>query len=280
LEKSEKLTKKWLKKINLDEEIPVITGFWWWDENWNVYLFDRWWSDYVGTLVWKFLDAKIIEIWTDVDWVMSADPKKVKNPIIWEQLNYVVCAEFAIVWAKVLHPKTISPAQEKNIPIYIKNTFNPEAKWTKICKEDSKGLKGINIDDEQILIKFIDPTMLWWYGYVYSVLEILNDEKTKLDVIWTTETSFGISLKVKDFTPKLKNRLLWLSNTFKISIYDNITKVSLVGDNINFKVLSYFKEEIIMVSTSPYWKLLTIFVKTKNSKKLLNDLHNKIFKNV
>jgi bifunctional aspartokinase / homoserine dehydrogenase 1 len=58
---------------------------------------------------------------------MSADPRIVKNPILWGELDYAICAEFALAGAKVLHPKTISPIQRKGIPVIIKNTFNPEA---------------------------------------------------------------------------------------------------------------------------------------------------------
>jgi aspartate kinase len=209
---------------------------------------------------------------------MSADPRIVKNPIIWKELDYKVCAEFAIVWAKVLHPKTISPAQEKSIPVYIKNTFNPKAPWTKICKKKGKGLKWINIDDKQVLLNFVDPTMLWGYGQIYSALEILYKERVGVDVLGTTETSFSFSLKSKHFTPELKEKLLDLKKSFDIWIYEDVTKISLVWDSIDdFKFLADLKEDIIMVSTWAYWKLLTILVKTKDSKKLLKTLHKRIF---
>jgi len=91
---------------------------------------------------------------------MSADPRIVKDAILWEKLDYSVCAEFALVGAKVLHPKTISPLQEVNIPVIIKNTFNPEAEGTKITQIKSKGIKGIHIDTKQTILSFIDPTMI------------------------------------------------------------------------------------------------------------------------
>jgi aspartokinase len=139
-------------------------------------------------------------------------------------------------------------------------------------------LKGINIDDKQVLLNFVDPTMLGGYGHVYSALKILNDEKVGVDVLGTTETSFSFSLKSKHFSPELREKLLELGKQFEISIYEEISKISIVGDSIDdFKFLADMKEEIIMVSTGTYGKLLTILVKTKDPKKLLNHLHNQIF---
>lgn len=277
-EKSEKVISQWALEINLDNEIPVITWFGWWDENNDTYLFDRWWSDYVGSLVGRFLKADAIEIWTDVDWIMSADPRIVENPILWEELDYWVCAEFALVWAKVLHPKTISPAQEKFIPVYIKNTFNPDFRWTKICNKVDKWIKWINIDNEQVLLNFIDPTMIWWYWYVYQVVKILNDAKISLDALATTETSFSISIKSKLFTNELKDKLTNFNENFKVNIYENITKISIVWDTIdNYDILWNINEDIIMVTSWAYWKSLTVFVFNDDKSNLLKKLHKNIF---
>ncbi|MDD3793740.1 MAG: aspartate kinase [Candidatus Gracilibacteria bacterium] len=276
--KSEDLMGKWIEKINLSKEIPVITGFGGGDDEGDVYLFDRGGSDYVGSLVGRFLKANSIEIWTDVDGIMSADPRTVKNPILWDELDYAVCAEFALVGAKVLHPKTISPAQEKFIPVYIKNTFNPTAKGTKICKKIDKGLKGINIDSDQVLLNFIDPTMIGGYGYVYHVVKILYDEKISIDAIATTETSFSISIKSKSFSKELSEKFFGLHEHFQINIYENVTKISFVGDTINdYTALSYIEDEIIMVTGGAYGKSLTAFVKTDDAKGLLVKLHDKVF---
>lgn len=277
--KSEEIIDRWIKKINLDIEIPVVTWFWWGDESSDVCLFDRWGSDYVWSLMWRFLNADAIEIWTDVDGIMSADPRIVENPILWNELDYGVCAEFALVWAKVLHPKTISPAQEKFIPVYIKNTFKPTLEWTKICKKQDKWLKWINIDNEQVLLNFVDPTMIWWYWYVYQIVKILNDEKISLDALATTETSFSISIKSKVFNDTLKQKLLHFNEDFQVNIYENITKISFVWDSIgNYDILwSFEEEEIIMVTSWAYWKSLTVFVFNNNKEDLLRKLHKNVF---
>lgn len=89
-------------------------------------------SDYTASLVGAALDASVIEIWTDVDGIMTEDPKKMKNALLIPEITYEKAEEMAYNGAKVIHPKTIRPAVLKNIPIYVKNTFNPSGSGTKI----------------------------------------------------------------------------------------------------------------------------------------------------
>lgn len=95
-------------------------------------------SDYTASILGAALDASTIEIWTDVDGLMTADPRKVKNAIIIPEISYEKAEEMANAGAKVIHPKTMRPARLKNIPIYIKNTFNPKGKGTKISNPSSR----------------------------------------------------------------------------------------------------------------------------------------------
>lgn len=89
-------------------------------------------SDYTASLVGAALDAGVIEIWTDVDGIMTEDPKKMKDALLIPEITYEKAEEMAYNGAKVIHPKTIRPAVLKNIPIYVKNTFNPGGSGTRI----------------------------------------------------------------------------------------------------------------------------------------------------
>lgn len=89
-------------------------------------------SDYTASLVGAALRAAAIEIWTDVDGLMTADPRKIKEAVTIAEISYEEAERMANSGAKVIHPKTMRPAQLKNIPIYIKNTFNPRGRSTKI----------------------------------------------------------------------------------------------------------------------------------------------------
>lgn len=92
-------------------------------------------SDYTASLVGAALDASIIEIWTDVDGLMTADPRKTKQAVTIPSISYEEAEQMANEGAKVIHPKTMKPARLKGIPIYIKNTFNPEGGYTKISND-------------------------------------------------------------------------------------------------------------------------------------------------
>ena len=92
-------------------------------------------SDYTASLVGAALDASVVEIWTDVDGLMTADPRVAKNAVTIPQISYEEAEKMANAGAKVIHPKTMQPAREKSIPIYIKNTFNPKGNYTKICQK-------------------------------------------------------------------------------------------------------------------------------------------------
>lgn len=89
-------------------------------------------SDYTASLVGAGLNAEVIEIWTDVDGIMTEDPKKMKDALLIPEITYEKAEEMAYNGAKVIHPKTIRPAVLKNIPIYVKNTFNPKGSGTRI----------------------------------------------------------------------------------------------------------------------------------------------------
>jgi len=116
-------------------KISVVGGFIASSKNGITTTLGRGGSDYTAALIGAALNASSIEIWTDVDGLMTADPRKEKNATIISEISYEKAEEMALAGAKVIHPKTMKPARLKNIPIYIKNTFNPKGKGTKISNE-------------------------------------------------------------------------------------------------------------------------------------------------
>ena len=104
-------------------------------------------SDYTASIIAAALDADVLEIWTDVDGFMTADPRVIPNAYVINELSYVEAMELCNFGAKVVYPPTIYPVCVKNIPIRIKNTFNPDAEGTiiKQCVEsNTKAIKGIS----------------------------------------------------------------------------------------------------------------------------------------
>jgi aspartate kinase len=144
-------------------EVPVITGFIGATADGVVTTLGRGGSDYSGAIVGAAIDADEVWIYTDVDGVMTADPRVVKGVQTLESLSYLEMSELAYFGAKVLHPKTILPALEKGIPIRIKNTFNPSHPGTVVVgrtDEGGGGLKGVTAIRAQSLVTIAGRGML------------------------------------------------------------------------------------------------------------------------
>src|SRR5206468_7563453 len=122
--------------------IPVVTGFRGATREGLCTTLGRGGSDYSGTIVGASLDASEIWIWTDVDGVMTADPRLVSAARIIPEISYREAIELSFFGAKVLHPKTIQPVMKKKIPVWIKNSFNPSCVGTKICAAAQNGQAG------------------------------------------------------------------------------------------------------------------------------------------
>ncbi len=128
IENSYKLISKNLK----NKALSVVGGFIASTKDGITTTLGRGGSDYTASLIGAALDVNVVEIWTDVDGIMTEDPKKMKNAFLIPEITYEKAEEMAYNGAKVIHPKTIRPAVLKNIPIYVKNTFNPSGSGTKI----------------------------------------------------------------------------------------------------------------------------------------------------
>jgi len=131
---SNKLIADLLVPLVAQNIVPVVTGFIASTEDGLTTTIGRSGSDYTGSIVGAAVNSREIWIWTDVDGVMSADPRSIKNAAVLPEISYREAAEMSYFGAKVIHPKTMTPAIEKNIPIRIKNTFNPSAPGTLISK--------------------------------------------------------------------------------------------------------------------------------------------------
>ena len=128
LEKSYRLMSDCFK----GKTLSIMGGFIASTKNGETTTLSRGGSDYTASLVGAALNASVIEIWTDVDGIMTEDPRKMKNALLIPEISYEKAEEMAYNGAKVIHPKTIRPAVLKNIPIYVKNTFNPKGQGTRI----------------------------------------------------------------------------------------------------------------------------------------------------
>ncbi|MGY6562683.1 MAG: aspartate kinase [Luteibaculaceae bacterium] len=166
-------------------------------------------SDYTASLIGAALQAPEIQIWTDIDGVHNNDPRVVKETRPIKTLSFNEAAELAYFGAKILHPSTIWPAQQKNIPVWLKNTMQPEAFGTVITADVSEGeAKAVAAKDGITAIKVKSGRMLMAYGFLRSLFEVFERYKTPIDMITTSEVAVSLTIDndtyLQDITKELE----------------------------------------------------------------------------
>jgi aspartokinase/homoserine dehydrogenase 1 len=225
------------------EKIQVVTGFIGSTLDGETTTLGRGGSDYTASILGAALNAKEIQIWTDVDGVLTADPRKVKRALPIEKMSYEEALEMSHFGAKVIYPPTIRPALVKNIPIYIKNTFNPSFKGTLITNEsvsNDYAITGISTIDNVALINvqgsgLIDVATL--AGRIFKLLAY-----NSINIILISQASSGHSIcfciydEFADKANKLINEELkheindGLINS--VNVDRNVSIIAVVGENI------------------------------------------------
>lgn len=286
LDLSYKLINEKVSELHKDFDIVLMGGFIGSDDKKRTTTIGRGGSDYTAAIVANAVNASILEIWTDVDGIMTIDPKFSKDARRILHLSYDEAAELAYFGAKVLHPKTIGPAIKKNIPILVKNTFNPTANGTLIENklENPKILKALSYWDGVTVINIKSNRMLGAYGFLSKVFEIFKNYQTSVDLIATSEVSVSLTIDNTKNLPHLLNELQDFSN---VSVTSNQAIISAVGDGIKEKAglaSRYFgilKDiNIQMVSIGASEVNISVVLNSADMVKALNLLHTEFFKNV
>jgi len=154
-------------------------------------------SDYTATIIGAVLKAEEVQIWTDIDGMHNNDPRFVENTHAISNLSFDEAAELAYFGAKILHPQTVMPAREANIPVRLKNTMDPESYGTLISKFfKGEGIKAIAAKDGITAIKIKSARMLLAHGFLKKVFEIFEKYETSIDMITTSE--IAVSLTIDD----------------------------------------------------------------------------------
>jgi aspartate kinase len=187
-------------------------------------------SDYSAAIFGAALDAEEIQIWTDVDGMLTADPRVVANPQLVPCLSFGEAAELAYFGAKVLHPKTIQPAAARNIPVRILNTFRPEAPGTLIADHaiaEASSVTALACKKGITVITITSTGMLMAHGYMRRLFEVFERYRTSVDVVSTSEVS--VSVTVDDVT-HLGSIVAALSAFAEVSVAPGLALVAVVGD--------------------------------------------------
>ncbi len=189
-------------------------------------------SDYTAALVGGAMDAEAIEIWTDVNGIMTADPRVCPDALRVKTISFEEAAELAYFGAKVLHPATILPAVQKNIPVLVLNSRNPENEGTRItalathCRSP---FKSIAAKKRLTIVDLVASRMLLSHGYLHAVFEVFDNHKCAVDMVSTSEVSISLTVDSNDHLPELAAELSKLAD---VTYEGRKALICLVGGNI------------------------------------------------
>ncbi len=187
-------------------------------------------SDYSASLIAAAVKADACEIWTDIDGMHNNDPRVVKKTVPVEQLSFDEAAELAYFGAKILHPASIWPAQQFNIPVKLLNTMQPKAKGTLIVEEaGSTGVKAVAAKDGIIVIKIKSSRMLLAYGFLRKIFEVFEKYRTPIDMITTSEVAVSLTIDNPAYLDAIVKELEPFG---EIEVTRNETIISIVGNKI------------------------------------------------
>lgn len=240
-------------------------------------------SDYSAAIYAGAIEANKLEIWTDVDGILTCDPRLIPNAKKISQMSYKEAGELAYFGAKVLHPKTILPAIEKNIPVIVKNTFNPNGTGTTIVanSKNIQTIKAIAFRKNITIINVTSNRMLGAYGFLAKVFEIFKANETSVDIVTTSEVSISLTIDDTKNLEKIKAELEQFSS---VEISSNNAVISVVGDGIKLtagiaaKFFGVLKgTNILMVSFGASEVNLTIMVQEADLEASVKLLHSEFF---
>lgn len=239
-------------------------------------------SDYSASLIGAAADASEIQIWTDIDGMHNNDPRIVKNTYPIAELSFDEAAELAYFGAKILHPSSVLPAKQKNIPVRLLNTMQPEAKGTIITAESKGGsIKAVAAKDDITAIKIKSGRMLLAYGFLRSVFEVFERYKTPIDMITTSEVAVSLTI---DNAKHLDEIVAELKEFGQVEVDKDQSIICVVGDFIaersgtSLKVFEALKPiPLRMISYGGSKNNISLLINTSDKVEALTRLNDGIF---
>lgn len=234
LDESEKRVRQDLQPAAL-KYVPVLQGFVASDEKGRTTTLGRGGSDYSATLFAGMLGADTVEIWSDVDGVLTADPSLVNKAQRIRHMTFQEAAELAYFGAKVIHPSTLLPALEKNIRVIILNSMNPDFGGTIISNkgedlgEEDGRVKSIAYKENLTVITVISTRMLMAHGFMASLFQVFETYRTAVDLVSTSEVSVSITI---DNTEHLNDIVQELQHFSNVEIETGKAIVCCVGESL------------------------------------------------
>lgn len=213
-------------------KVPVMGGFIASNEDGITTTLGRGGSDFTGALIGGALSASAIEIWTDVDGIMTSDPRVCPDALRVKVISFEEAAELAYFGAKVLHPATILPAVKKSIPVFVLNSKNPSNEGTRIisvaphCKSP---FKSIAVKKKLSIIDVVASRMLMSHGYLKEIFTVFDKHQCPIDMVSTSEVSVSLSVDSNEKLPAIAADLGELAD---VKYEGKKALICLVGEDI------------------------------------------------
>jgi aspartokinase/homoserine dehydrogenase 1 len=287
-----------IQYFQLIDHTPVIPGFIASNDLEETTTLGRGGSDYTASIIAATLNASALEIWTDVDGFMTADPRKVSKAYAISSLTYAEAVELSHFGAKVVYTPTIHPVFQKNIPITIKNTFNPAAKGTIISNQDLEGdsspIKGISSIDDISVISVQGAGMVGVPGISMRIFRALAKSKTNVILITQASSEFSISIaispsdaaKAKESIEEEFQTEIFLRDEIKVIVENDLSIIAIVGERMKntpgisanlFSSLARNGISIIATAQGSSELNISVVIRKVSLKKALNAIHEGFF---
>ena len=261
-----------------DEKIFITQGFICRNAYGEIDNLKRGGSDFTASLIGAAINASEIQIWTDINGFHNNDPRFVENTRVIREISFDEAAELAYFGAKILHPSSVNPAREKNIPVRLKNTMNPQDEGTLITSATLlQDYKAVAAKDGISVLRIKSDRMLMAYGFLRKIFEIFEAYKTPIDMVTTSEVSVSITVDNPQYITQIARDIKELGS---VEVEQDQTIICIVGDFRTektgsapeiFEALDTIPLKMISYGGSPYSISLLIDTKDKiNALQLLN----------
>jgi len=243
-------------------------------------------SDYTAALVGGALHAGAIEIWTDVNGIMTTDPRIVPEALRVKTISFEEAAELAYFGAKVLHPATILPAVQKNIPVFVLNSRNAENEGTRITATPppcASPFKSIAAKKKLTIIDIVASRMLLAHGFLKLVFDVFDKHHCAIDMVSTSEISVSVTVDSREALPAISADL---SKIADVKFEGNKALICLVGEDIRgqsgiagqvFSAISHVNVRMISQGASEI--NMSFMVNEEDVEEAIRSLHNRFFAN-
>lgn len=270
-----------LKKLIEKNKIPVMGGYYGMDKSGYTTTLGFEGSDYSASLIGAALDAEAIEIWTDVSGIFTCDPRFVPDAKPIPQLSFQEATELAYFGAKVLHPSTTKPASKKQIPVWVKNIFEPEEPGTCISTESADGqkVKAITYKKNCSIVTVTSSQTVMGYEFLAGVFDTLRWHHLAVDVVTTTEASVSIGI---ENGASLDQAIKQLNSFGSVDILNNQGIISLVGCDTDPTLLSEILSTVKdvpqhLISYSKSKGNLNLVTNSEQILPVVKRIHNELF---